>query len=109
MRRKTPLVGEPAQLVGNAKARDEAAAAKMAEHGGAQESPHFAHERYAPSSPHDGTGPLPHGLTLYRRATTVSLVQIYSDTLNLVVFAGLDSLGVDTSKGRAWLEERSGA
>jgi hypothetical protein len=37
------------------------------------------------------------------------LVQIYRDTLNLVVFAGLDSLGVDTSQGRAWLEERSGA
>ncbi len=37
------------------------------------------------------------------------LVQIYRDTMNLVVFAGFDAVGVDTSKGRAWLEERSPA
>ena len=37
------------------------------------------------------------------------LVQIYRDTLNLVVFPGLDALGVDTTQGRAWLEERSSA
>jgi hypothetical protein len=34
-------------------------------------------------------------------------VQIFVDTLNLVVFKGLDAVGVDTSKGRAWLEERT--
>ncbi|MGO9836649.1 MAG: ferritin-like domain-containing protein, partial [Polyangiaceae bacterium] len=45
----------------------------------------------------------------YGELPWAELVQIYRDTLNLVVFAGLDSLGVDTSKGRAWLEERSGA
>jgi hypothetical protein len=35
------------------------------------------------------------------------LVQIYRDTLKVVVFPGLDALGVDTAPGRAWLEERS--
>jgi hypothetical protein len=37
------------------------------------------------------------------------LVQIYCDTLYQVVFKGLDTLGVDASKGRAWLLERAPA
>jgi hypothetical protein len=37
------------------------------------------------------------------------LVQIYRDTMNLVVFAGLDAVGIDTSHGRAWLDARSRA
>jgi hypothetical protein len=45
----------------------------------------------------------------YGELPWAELVQIYRDTLNLVVFAGLDALGVDTSKGRAWLEERAPA
>jgi hypothetical protein len=43
----------------------------------------------------------------YGELPQAELVQIYRDTLNLVVFPGLDAVGVDTSKGRAWLEERS--
>lgn len=37
------------------------------------------------------------------------LVQLYRDTLEFVVFKGLDAVGVDTSKGREWLERRSRA
>jgi hypothetical protein len=40
----------------------------------------------------------------YGELPSPELVQIYRDTLNLVVFPGLDATGVDTSKGRAWLE-----
>jgi hypothetical protein len=43
----------------------------------------------------------------YGELPSAELVQIYKDTLGLVVFPGLDALGVDTSKGRAWLAERS--
>jgi hypothetical protein len=42
----------------------------------------------------------------YGELPSAELVQIYRDTLNLVVFPGLDALGVDTSKGRAWLAEQ---
>jgi hypothetical protein len=31
------------------------------------------------------------------------LVQIYRDTLNVVIFPGLEAAGIDTAKGRAWL------
>jgi hypothetical protein len=41
----------------------------------------------------------------YGELPSAELIQIYKDTLNLVVFPGLDAVGVDTSKGRAWLEE----
>jgi hypothetical protein len=37
------------------------------------------------------------------------LVQIYCETLNKVVFNGLDAEGVDTSKARAWLRARAPA
>jgi hypothetical protein len=40
----------------------------------------------------------------YGELPWAELVQIYRDTLNLVVFPGFDALGVDSSKGRAWLE-----
>jgi len=40
----------------------------------------------------------------YGELPSAELVQIYRDTLNLVVFPGLDAVGVDTSTGRAWLE-----
>jgi hypothetical protein len=39
----------------------------------------------------------------YGELPWAELVQIYRDTLELVVFKGLDAVGVDTSKGRAWL------
>jgi len=32
------------------------------------------------------------------------LVRLYCDTLEQVVFRGLDALGIDTSQGRAWLQ-----
>jgi len=41
----------------------------------------------------------------YGELPSTELVQIYRDTLNLVIFPGLDAVGVDTSKGRAWLAE----
>ncbi|HVU03687.1 MAG TPA: hypothetical protein VHE30_18135 [Polyangiaceae bacterium] len=37
------------------------------------------------------------------------LVGIYRDTLELVIFKGLDALGVDTTEGRAWLERETGS
>jgi hypothetical protein len=43
----------------------------------------------------------------YGELPWTELVQIYRDTLKLVIFPGLDAVGVDTSKGRAWLAERS--
>lgn len=57
----------------------------------------------------EGTEPVPWSDALYDYGELpwVELVQIYRDTLNLVVFPGLDALGVDPTKGRAWLEERS--
>lgn len=45
----------------------------------------------------------------YGELPSAELIQIYRDTLNLVVFPGLDAVGLDTSKGRAWLEEQSSA
>jgi hypothetical protein len=45
----------------------------------------------------------------YGELPWAELVQIYRDTLNLVVFKGLDAMGVDTSKGRAWLLEHAGS
>jgi len=45
----------------------------------------------------------------YGELPWTELVKIYRHTLNLVIFPGLDAVGVDTSKGRAWLEERSPA
>jgi hypothetical protein len=43
----------------------------------------------------------------YGELPWVELVGIFRDTLNLVVFPGLDANGIDSSKGRAWLEEHS--
>ena len=45
----------------------------------------------------------------YGELPWAELVQIYRDTLNLVVFKGLDAMGIDTSLGRAWLLEHAGA
>ena len=47
------------------------------------------------------------GLYDYGELPWTELVQIYRDTQNLVVFKGLDAMGVDTSKGRAWLLEHA--
>jgi hypothetical protein len=57
----------------------------------------------------DGRTPVPwtDALYDYGELPWTELVQIYRDTLNLVIFPGLDAVGVDTSKGRAWLEEHS--
>jgi hypothetical protein len=35
------------------------------------------------------------------------LIQLYCETMHEVVFRGLDAMGVDTAKGRAWLQERT--
>jgi hypothetical protein len=59
----------------------------------------------------DGPPPAPwtDALFDYGELPWAELVQIYRDTLMLVIFPGLDAVGVDTSKGRAWLEEHSAA
>lgn len=59
----------------------------------------------------EGTSPVPwtDALYDYGELPWAELVQIYRDTLNLVIFPGLDAVGVDTSKGRAWLEEHAAA
>jgi hypothetical protein len=44
-------------------------------------------------------GELPHG----------ELVALYRDTLEHVVFKGLEAMGLDTASGRAWLAERTSA
>ncbi|HLK37113.1 MAG TPA: ferritin-like domain-containing protein [Polyangiaceae bacterium] len=57
----------------------------------------------------DGTAPVPwtEALYDYGELPWAELVRIYRDTLNLVIFPGLDATGVDTKKGRAWLAEHS--
>lgn len=45
----------------------------------------------------------------YGELPWAELVQIYLDTLDLVVFKGLDAMGIDTTKGRAWLTEHTSA
>jgi hypothetical protein len=59
----------------------------------------------------DGTTSVPwtDALYDYGELPWVELVRLFREMLNLVVFPGFDALGVDTSKGRAWLEERSSA
>jgi len=42
----------------------------------------------------------------YGELPHAELVQVYRDTLEHVVFRGLDAMGVDTSRGRAWLEQQ---
>jgi hypothetical protein len=49
------------------------------------------------------------GLYDYGELPLSELVQIYRDTLEFVVFKGLDAIGIDTSKGREWLARRSRA
>lgn len=39
----------------------------------------------------------------YGELPWAELVRIFRDTLELVVFKGLDAMGIDTSEGRAWL------
>jgi hypothetical protein len=43
----------------------------------------------------------------YGELPWAELLGIFRDTLNLVVFPGLDAFGIDTSKGRAWLDDRA--
>jgi hypothetical protein len=57
----------------------------------------------------EGTNPPPWTDALYEygELPSTELVGLYRDTLNQVVFRGLDALGVDTSKGREWLRART--
>jgi hypothetical protein len=59
----------------------------------------------------EGTMPLPwtDGLYDYGELPLSELVQLYRDTMEFVVLKGLDAVGIDTSKGRAWLDQRSNA
>jgi hypothetical protein len=59
----------------------------------------------------EGTMPLAwtEALYDYGELPLSELVQLYRDTMEFVVFKGLDAVGIDTSKGRTWLEERSNA
>ncbi len=43
----------------------------------------------------------------YGELPWAELVQIYRDTLHLVVFPGFEAVGIDTARARAWLERRS--
>jgi len=54
----------------------------------------------------DGTQPAPWTDSLYDygELPLPELVSLYCDTMNQVIFRGLDRLGIDTSRGRAWLE-----
>ncbi len=45
----------------------------------------------------------------YGELPWVELVQIYRDTLNLVVFPGFQAVEIDTAKARAWLEGHASA
>jgi hypothetical protein len=51
----------------------------------------------------DQGGPWVDTLFDYGELPWAELVQIFKETLELVVFKGLDSMGIDTAKGRAWL------
>jgi len=51
----------------------------------------------------DSQGPWVDVLFEYGELPWRELVQIFRETLELVVFKGLDSMGIDTAKGRAWL------
>jgi hypothetical protein len=51
----------------------------------------------------DPLGPWVDALFDYGELPWTELVQIFRETLELVVFKGLDSMGIDSSKGRAWL------
>jgi hypothetical protein len=57
----------------------------------------------------EGKHPLPWTDAMYDYGELPSpeLVGLYRDTLNLVVFPGFDAVGIDPSKGRAWLEEHT--
>jgi hypothetical protein len=45
----------------------------------------------------------------YGELPHAGLVRIYRETLDQVVFRGLEAMGVDTSKGRAWLAKQTAA
>jgi len=45
----------------------------------------------------------------YGELPVPELVKLYCDTLDEVIFKGLDAMGVDTSKGRKWLREHVGS
>jgi hypothetical protein len=44
-------------------------------------------------------------LYAYGELPWAELVRLYRETFNLVIFPGFDAAGIDTAKGRAWLEE----
>jgi hypothetical protein len=56
-----------------------------------------------------GTQPAPwlDAMYAFGELPWAELVQIYRDTLNLVIFPGLDAAGVDTAKARAWLRREA--
>ncbi len=58
----------------------------------------------------EGTSPAPWTDALYEYGELpwAELVEIYRGTLDLVVFPGLDAVGVSTAKGRAWLATAQG-
>jgi hypothetical protein len=57
----------------------------------------------------EGTMALPwtEGLYDYGELPLPELVQLYRDTMEFVVFKGLDAVGIDTSKGREWLAQHT--
>jgi hypothetical protein len=44
----------------------------------------------------------------YGELPHAELVSLYCETLDQVIFKGLEAMGIDTSKGRAWLREHTG-
>jgi hypothetical protein len=56
----------------------------------------------------EGTNPPPwtEAMVDYGELPSNELVRLYSDTMNVVVFPGLDAAGIDTAPGRAWLAAR---
>ena len=56
-------------------------------------------EFLSPKSPEQWTD----ALYDYGELPRAELIRIFRETLDLVVFRGLDTLGVDTAQGRAWV------
>jgi hypothetical protein len=56
----------------------------------------------------EGTTPPPwtDAMVDYGELPSNELVRLYADTMNVVVFPGLDAAGIDAAPGRAWLAER---
>ena len=43
----------------------------------------------------------------YGELPSKELVELYENTMEKVVFKGLEAVGVDTSRGRAWLAKQT--